>query len=306
MALVTVDCFGWQSRASEYLDGTLQGTEKKVADDHLDNCPACREHHKHYRLILESISGQPRMGIPESMRIDPYSGTLKLAEPHKQAAESRWSRTPWFIKSGVETAVIAGLLLLLVTVVSQVRGLYNQDLDERLDTFEIADTESEKTSESLPLSPALGPVSGAGPMYGAEGSESFTSEESEDDVASDGDSENSSVKANSSEVWRFNLRTDSPHDLRPKVVEILTQLGIPATTPGLGGIEAPGGIQFDIVIPHETVTIARTKLQALATPPKNLDETGVQVGDAFTWYKNKSKKPLPHGKSRVVIWLSLM
>lgn len=113
------------------------------------------------------------------------------------------------------------------------------------------------------------------------------------------------VHVGSSEIWRFILKSDSPHDIRPKIVKILTDLRIPQDTPGLGGVEAPGGIQFDLLVPQSAVNTIKRQLQAMAPKaPAELAQT--PAGETFTWYKNKSKKPLPPQKIRVVIWLSQM
>ena len=73
------------------------------------------------------------------------------------------------------------------------------------------------------------------------------------DEADDADGDAEEVNApeihvGKAEVWRFNMKTDSPHDMRPKIVKLLSDLKIPQNTVGFAGIEAPGGIQFDLLV----------------------------------------------------------
>ena len=84
---------------------------------------------------------------------------------------------------------------------------------------------------------------------------------------------------------------------------ILTDLKIPANTPGIGGIEAPGGIQFDLIVPQTVIPDLKQALEKIApAPPK--DQEGSPFGETFTWYKKKSKNPLAVGQTHVVIWLA--
>ena len=157
------------------------------------------------------------------------------------------------------------------------------------------------------------------PNQPQQGKEEFSSGDSETDNDA-GDDENddstpveggggnndaSEVQAGHNEIWRFMIKTDSPHEIRPRIVKLLTELNIPSNTPGIGGTEAPGGIQFDLLVPPEVVGEVKKQLQAMAPKaPTELAKT--PAGETFTWYKNKAKTKLPEHKTRIVIWLSQM
>jgi hypothetical protein len=69
------------------------------------------------------------------------------------------------------------------------------------------------------------------------------------------------------------------------------------------GVNAPGGIQFDLLVPQSAVARLKQELLQLAPPPPDgLADT--PAGETFTWYKIKSKRKIPAGKARVVIWIS--
>jgi hypothetical protein len=71
-------------------------------------------------------------------------------------------------------------------------------------------------------------------------------------------------------------------------------------------------------VPQTVIPQLKSQLEKL-TPLATADGTQADAEEAaeqepgarmpngpFTWYKNKSKRVLPSGKSRVVIWLSLI
>src|SRR5690606_23649234 len=116
-----------------------------------------------------------------------------------------------------------------------------------------------------------------------------------------------------SEVWRFNVRTESPIELRPKVIRALASVDIPKDTPGFQGIEAPGGIQFNLLVPKTTIPTLKKRIQDLAhtsATPVDTSDTSQVLAGTFFWYKSKargkSQGAIPPGQARVVIWLSRM
>jgi hypothetical protein len=80
-------------------------------------------------------------------------------------------------------------------------------------------------------------------------------------------------------------------------------LKVPANTPGIGGIEAPGGIQFDLIVPQTIIPDLKQALEKIApAPPKELADS--PFGETFTWYKKKTKTPIAVGQTHLVIWLA--
>lgn len=119
----------------------------------------------------------------------------------------------------------------------------------------------------------------------------------------------STLKIGSSEIWRFYVKTDSPKELRPRIQALLEDLKIaeqlpPVDRAALSGIEAPGGIQFNFLAPVTAVPELMTKMQQLSSTLSVPDTQEAQTRQTFTWYKSKSKKTIPAGQARVVIWLS--
>jgi hypothetical protein len=315
-----LNCFEWQSQSSDHLDGLLEGALKKAAEEHVDSCKDCGERYKHYRLILTSIANQPRSALPVPIRKSPMAGSFLGMDALSSLAalgesvtrKSRWERTPWFIRTSVEGVGIAFIILFVVAMVPRVRTVYEKSIEHRLDAFnlaEVAPEQDQPAAAAIPLS--RGKVMAVSAEEPAKG-EDFDGENEGggntlDDEETDG---GKPIKVGKSEIWRFNLKTDSPHEIRTKVVETLTQLNISADTPGLGGKEAPGGIQFDLLVPQAAVPTIKHQLQNLlshaAKPQSESVNPRVASNEPFTWYKNKSKRPIPAGKARVVIWLSQM
>lgn len=319
-----MNCFEWRNHASDYLDGALIGAMKSEADRHLDSCKECSERQKHFRIILSSVSSQPRTPLPIPIRKAPLSSGRPLFDIKRLG---RWDRIPWYLRTTLEGVGIVAMILLGISAGPRIRSLYEKSLETNLQELtqsfhEWRDSNPEVTTpETAPLLRGKAALAGVGASSeefasSEEGSSENAASDSKDDddgeLAGDttvdggnGSMGDADVRVGSSEIWRFILKSDSPHDIRPKIVKILTDLQIPQDTPGLGGVEAPGGIQFDLLVPQAAVNGIKKQLQAIAPKaPAELAQT--PAGETFTWYKNKSKKPLPPQKIRVVIWLSQM
>ena len=296
-----MNCFEWQNRSSDYLDGTLIGALKKSADEHLEGCDYCREKHKRYLLILSTVNSQPRTALPIPLRKDPFSN--KLPGLGIKGSRARWQNLPWYFRTGIEGLGIAVAILFVIAVVPKIRSAYERGVQRKLEGFNAGfGSDGLGTEEAAPLTRgklADTETKATADEYNTEAAGNEESTDSSEDSA-DGD-----IKVGKAEIWRFNLKTDSPYQMRPQIVKFLEDLKIPAGTPGLGGVEAPGGIQFDLFVPQSVVQALKKQLQKIAGKSESAANP-TSNEDAFTWYKNKSKREIPAGKSRVVIWLSQM
>ncbi|MDR3606595.1 MAG: zf-HC2 domain-containing protein [Oligoflexia bacterium] len=299
-----MNCFEWQNRASDYLDGSLMGATKTEADEHLDSCRECLDHYKHYRALISSIASQPRSTLPIPIRKSPLAAVLPRLD-FATFSRSRWEQVPWYIRTSVEGAGIILMILLGISTGPRLRALYERGMDRNLSEFAQAlnfgtqDPSSDTVSASVPLTRAAAPSADTA----AEApSDDFNSG---GDEAGNSDDNDSNLHVGNSEVWRFNLKTDSPHEVRPQIVRMLRDLRIPTNAPGLGGVEAPGGIQFDLLVPQSIVPSLKKQLQAIA-PKAPAELADSPAGETFTWYMNKSKRELPAHQARIVIWLSQM
>jgi|GEM_PF-1513021 len=318
-----LNCFEWQNRSSDYLDGILIGAAKQESDEHVESCAECGDRHKHYRLIVSSINGQARSALPVPIRKSPFSASLPRLDPFSR--RSRWERLPWFLRTGLEGAGIISAVLLVIVMVPRVRTIYERSIENRIDTLLRTEpgpmARSDDDAAAVPL--GRGNMTGDSIRERQPGhADEFSSGESDSqeaviDSGSADESESAEpvlgtdIRVGNAEIWRFNLKTDSPKEVRGKVVQILTDSKIPSATLGVGGVEAPGGIQFDILVTKETVPILKTRLEALG---KTLMAAAIEAGNVaepqsprnqpFTWYKNKSRRSIPSGQARVVIWLS--
>ena len=311
-----MNCFEWQTRASEILDGTLVGTMQRESEQHLDECPECKERHSHYRQILSSISTQARVTLPITIRKAPLSFILPRLDP--MSRKSKWERAPWYVRTGIEGLGVAFMIAFVMTMVPRLRGLYEKAQEKKLDFFSLiepsGDSKDTKNNPAhlatdIALSPELAQT--ADDFSSENEGDTEELEDSSEDASQLGQASQSEVHAEKSEIWRFNLKTDSPHEFQPKVKDLLLGLKIPPNFPGLNGTRAPGGIQFDLLVSPELIPSIKTQLETLASaqgaPEKDsASEAPLRPDGAnspFTWFKNKSKKPLPPGRARVVIWI---
>ncbi|MEN9723823.1 MAG: hypothetical protein RJB38_1809 [Pseudomonadota bacterium] len=301
-----MNCFDWNIASSEYLDGSLSPPLKKAADDHLESCADCKERHQHYRLILESLRSLPRSVAPSELQheIQLFSGTSRAP----MVAEFFLRFWPTFqrtIRSPKALTLTLSLMLTfaLLSGLPQIRSIYEKRIQKRFQSYHFGE---------LPLSQEGGT---SAESSGAETvSEDFSDDfgESESDsgglipISSEEGSNSETVDSKASkvlaDVWRFTIRTDSPQKVRSQVTQALLQAGTLAGSRYVHGFTAPGGIQFDALVPSASVEALQQKLSSLS---QESTEENFPTG-AFTWYRNRSKRPLPPGASRVIVWLSLM
>jgi hypothetical protein len=230
--------------------------------------------------------------MPLELREDPLAFPVRRMRRLFEDPKTSWKRLPVAARLLVEGVSIAAVVVLGIQLGPVVREMYEARMEKRLQTLIAAE---DLSSHNVPL---------------ARGRSDAEDADLSDEVAnsdSDGDAENSTgvdvesdVQVGKGEIWRFNLKTDAPALVRNQILKTLKDVGILETTPGIGGVEAPGGIQFDLLVPQSAIPQLKVHLEKLAgTPSANLP-----FSETFTWYKNRSKKPIPNGMSRVVIWLS--
>jgi len=293
-----MNCFDWLNQVSDHLDGTLKGGARTEADLHLTDCRECTERLRRYRQVLTSIANQPRSTLPIPIRKSPLTAAMPRVET-SFLSRGRWERLPWYVRTAIEGFSMVIVVVLAISAVPRIRTIYEKrlernigdlgDLNGGFNPAETTDASGGATTARL----ARGKPADA--------------EADEDDFGSEGeDVSQKAVRVGNSEIWRFSLKTDSPYEIRTKVVSILTSLRVPSDTRGIGGIEAPGGIQFDILVNRAIVASLKTQLERLARAPETSSASGDPTGEPFTWYRNESKRKIPEGKTRVVIWLSQM
>jgi hypothetical protein len=291
-----ITCFDWHNCSSQYLDGDLEEPLRTDAEKHLETCPACMNHYKHYGLILSALADQPRSQLPPHIKSAPLAAVMPRLETARISL-SQWERIPWYLRVTLEAAGIVAFVLICISSSPKIRSLYEKNVEKNLSDFK----EGLNTGETLALNDgfdkALTKVESIAP-----GTPASVATEG-DEVAGEDDLPKNSVHAGQSQLWRFTLKTVSPDELRPKVIQALQELNIPAKTPGLAGSQVPGGIEFDLILPLEIVPNIKHALEKVI--PGAVGGKEFPVGsEIFSWYKVKSRKKIPEGMSKVVIWLS--
>ncbi len=282
-----IGCFEAMNRMTDALDGLLSSKVRHAFDEHLAQCDDCQEHAEHLRELLKVLYHQPRAVMPIELREDPLSFPIRRLRRFFSNPRAVWRDLPVAVRLLIEGASIAAVVVLGIRLGPIAREMYEARMEKRLQTMIAAE---DLSNQAVPL------VRGKG-----------DAEEGEELASSEGEAENSAgvevesdVQVGKSEIWRFNLKTDAPTIVRGEILKALKETGVPENTSGIGGVEAPGGIQFDILVPIAVIAPLKIQLERLAgTPSENLP-----FSETFTWYKNRSKKPIPAGMSRVVIWLS--
>ena len=315
------DCYKHQGKATAYWDGSLSPAERTETEKHLAGCGPCTEFHERMHKVIQATRNHPRLLLPAERR-----GHRIANDPVAQdfrTRKLRFSEIPWFFRTGAESLFITLAILLGVALIPRVQRLYEASVNQRLDTM-IASSTEDSPINGLPAERAGKPEASPAAPSAADFTEDDGTSSSEDlaPVAAEGDSDLDEPRApdsadtpmpgaGPSEVWRFSLRTSSPKDIRLKMVEKLTGLGAtPENTPGMKGVEAPGGIQFNLVVDRKWLGEIRKTLKTLngevAGDDRNTARTQnpLATSEPLKWYRSASKTPLPAGKTRIIIWLS--
>ena len=334
-----MSCFQWQNHVADYLDGNLAEPQLHQAEEHLETCKDCTEHLKHYRQIIAAIANQPRSVLPAAIKKAPLALPLAPPLSRAEfsfLSLSRWQKIPWYFRTLLEGLATIAVITIGISSAPKLKDWYEKRSSDAHNSSESKSTllssmEPEETDLALPLplqqkklavtvtpgsdqdGMSVHPLRHPDDELAGENeneSESSTTESrsvpnstlSHRSGSSPGLSPNvdkDSIRIGSSQLWRFTLKTVSPDELRPRVILALRKLNIPADTPGLGGNQVPGGIEFDLILAQSFVPEIKHALQRLA--PESIAET--EPG-TFSWYKVHSKRKIPDGKSQVVIWLS--
>lgn len=120
-------CESLQLNLPLYLDNVLSGDERAALDDHLNECPLCRQKAADFQDLRLGLRDLARPGIPASV-----SNSVRLAVAAEAArrqgsvfspAVDAWLRS-WLMPSGVGAfASVLGAFLLLWTLHSATNGI---------------------------------------------------------------------------------------------------------------------------------------------------------------------------------------
>jgi hypothetical protein len=313
------NCFYFRKKATSFWDGKCSPAEHNAIEAHLVSCPSCNETFRRTQTLQKTLRELPRQFLPAERR-GHRIGEEKLL-PDFRTKTVRLADIPWFFRTGIESLVITLLVLMGVALIPRFQRLYEASVNQRLDTLIASNAEDNPLDDikSSATRDAENLKNEVQDHFGEEGS--IHSGEELPPLAAEGDSDLDASEAESppapaqgagpSEVWRFSLRTPSPKDVRIRVVNRLKEMGATAeTVPGMAGVEAPGGIQFNLVVDREWLSDIRKFLNSLSN---SQDEDGrnqartqnpLSTTEPLRWYRSSSKTSLPAGKTRIIIWLS--
>ncbi|MEO7162125.1 MAG: hypothetical protein ABI041_04330, partial [Bdellovibrionia bacterium] len=209
----------------------------------------------------------------------------------------------------MEASGIVALVLFCISSSPKIRSVYEKNIERNMNDFK----DSLNVNETLALNDVLDPNLAGSPSKAApldtttpgspEASASDQDSSEKDEISGEDEAPTNPVHAGESQLWRFTLKTVSPDELRPQVIKALQELKIPANTRGLSGTQVPGGIEFDLILPQSIVPNIKYALEKVIPGAVGSKEYP-RGSEIFSWYKVKSRKKLPTGTSKVVIWLS--
>lgn len=289
----SMDCFEAQNKITDAFDGILPPSTQTRFDLHVASCSECTLKMGRMRELLRILHQQPRAVMPLELREDPLAFPIRRLKKIFSNPKAVWKQLPVVARLLIEGGSIAAVVVIGIKLGPIAREMYERRMEKQLQILIAAE---DLNGQIVPLSRGK-----------SDAEDAELSDEVANDPSLEIDSENSSgvdvedeVQVGQGEIWRFNLKTDAPALVRTKILKALKDAGIAENTAGIGGVEAPGGIQFDLVVPRAAIPILKVQLEKLAGSPNE----NLPFSETFTWYKNRSKKPIPSGTSRMVIWLS--
>jgi hypothetical protein len=255
--------------------------------------------------MLQTLAHQKRSPLPPKFKRKGtseawFSLTLLPISPY------RWRYIPWYLKTILKGFLILFFILVGVSSAPKLKTVYESKIEKRLTEMQESTSDLEKNEADLALHTQSVDTSNA----------STDASTQEDELNGEEDTpETNDLHHGQSQLWRFTLKTASSEESRPLVVEALTQVlaqaGITEKPSGLNGTAVPGGIEFDLVLPKETIPalkdalhkIANASPQEISQEPHGAQEPHSSEQAAFTWYRVKTRKKLPAHAVQVLIWL---
>lgn len=294
-------------------------SESKPSSGSQPICIECGLELQRMRAIQQAIRNLPVAEFPNQwienpLLIAPKTTRHEAHRPRDRRRRRRWADLPWGLRTTLEGSAIVGLILGLVLLGPQLRKLYERSVERSIEKYsdsmgilsnELGEggdaSDPNQKANQIPL------VRGGRALpSGGDAADDYTSEagsEGEDVAVEEPNSAKIRVPTRP-EIWRFHIKSSTPKELRKQIVALFLSAGLSADSPGVGGIEAPGGIQFNLLLSSVKLPQFRADIEKLA-PPRPTDlEPGSPMGETFTWIRSKSKTPLPAGKVRVVVWIS--
>ncbi len=301
------------------------------------------------QLSLNVWGDPPSKAQSSSLKTTLQATSLPIADPVMTSGafvSNSWMKRSRWLRSSLESIGVGAAILLVIALAPKLKDLYERQLERRLLAFDLSDfSESAKSpkiaADTSEASNDSNPMPAECALFSDETSEGCQTmstdngairldaevaeeEDSEEKLAEPEEEEDRQIasgegqvqeerapdlKIGNAEIWRFNVKTDSPEDLREIVREFLGSMPETKNIPGSSGIKAPGGIQFSLMVPRTVVSKIKDKMSQLAS---SHDSTTDHSTQKFTWYRNRyrgdrtNKSVPPEGQTRVVIWLSQM
>ncbi len=301
-----LNCFQWRRYLSDLLDVASLGEPSadlhRPSFEHLKKCASCNASFERYQQVVSLIHSQPKAKVPEGLKKAPLSATLPQVTA-SQFSLSQWEKLPWYLRTSLETVAVIALVLSGISSAPKLRNWYERAFENKLgesrDSFSSVESSKEFAQSNIP---SLGDAPQA-PSTAPSGV-ALVGVTDEDEISGENEaSEDYSSVGGKSQLWRFTLKTVSPDELRQQIIHTLLSLKVSDKTPGLSGMQVPGGIEFKMILQESQVPDIKSALQKLAPilPEKSKSVPG---SENFTWYRVKSRKKIPEGKAQVIIWLS--
>lgn len=291
-----MNCF----EAHKHWDQAIRGKGlDPELESHLKTCSPCTTQQLRHQKIIAALRANLTVESPPLEQIQDWGAGLKIKDLDK---------APWYVRSGVQTFAVTALILLGVALAPKIQSIYERALERRLEKFELPETAL--MEEEFVADTAQDDVAPGEENSSKSGDETCTPGKTTEickvDAAPESDeSVSGPLKVGPNEIWRFNIRTESPKDFRKSLMAEFKRLGISEKTEGFSGVSVPGGIQFNLLVPSQFILEIKDYLQKNATLQASGTKPSIAPSNRpFAWFKTKSRSPVDANHTRIVIWFS--
>lgn len=284
-----MNCFNCINHYIDYLEKNLPSNINEAVKKHISICKKCRKKYNHYFEIISIIQSFPKIKAPnyiQSQKLISIVPDLFKKFDFKTVRYSWLQRIPWFIRIPIEGIGLICIVLSIVIIIPKIRSFYEKKLENRLEEPLFLSLENEQIITEK-----------------ADNNEHSNQKNIKTNLNKHNDApleniiptEITEKTTNSSQLWRFTLKTVSPEELKPEIIKILSTLQLNQYSHLAEGIEVPGGIEFELNLPSHQINELKNALQKLSAASALND---------FSWYRIYTKKNTFPDQSTAVIWLT--
>jgi len=231
----------------------------------------------------EPLNNQNKLALNKSLKEFQVTSVEKNIKTNF-SKKSLWNKTPWYLKRTFEVSAIGLIFAGAFIFLPKLHNMYETSINEQYSFYKVDNIQPKKFA-SINTTPDV--------------DNSVTQREITSILQTES---NQKITVGNYEMWRFIIKTNAADEIKKEVEQSLKNIDHEAYQE-IKAYRVPGGIQFNLTIPKESVLSIKDKMESLSIGehhPKDTEE----LKKFFSWYKKRSVQKMPLGYTQIVIWIS--